>query len=289
VQLLSGPGPAVGAHLVEHPDTAIVAFTGSREVGLKIWEAAGRTKPGQLHLKKVVCEMGGKNAIIVDTDADMDEAVPAIVASAFGYQGQKCSAASRLIVLAPVYERVIERLVDVASSLRIGLPEDPATAVGPVIDQESCERIKRVIEDAGTYATLAYSAAVPKSEGYYVPPTIFRDVPRDSALAQEEVFGPVLAIIWARDLDEALKIANGTQFALTGGFFSRSPRNLERVKREIEPVYQPRHHRRPRRPPSVRRIPHVRRRHQSRRPGLSAKLSPPPCHHREPDAPGIRK
>jgi RHH-type proline utilization regulon transcriptional repressor/proline dehydrogenase/delta 1-pyrroline-5-carboxylate dehydrogenase len=234
IQLLSGPGSVVGACLVEHPDVALIAFTGSKEVGLKIWEAAGRTKPGQRQLKKVVCEMGGKNAIIVDTDADLDEALAAILASAFGYQGQKCSAASRLIVLKPVYDRLLERLVDAASSLRIGPPEDPANMVGPVIDNAAFQRIKATIEAAKSYAALAYSAPVAVSEGYFIGPTIFRDVPPDSPLAQEEIFGPVLAVICASDLDEALRIANGTEFALTGGFFSRSPRNIERVKREFD-------------------------------------------------------
>ena len=234
IQLLSGPGSVVGAYLVEHPDVAVIAFTGSKEVGLKIWEAAGRTKPGQLQLKKVVCEMGGKNAIIVDTDADLDETVPAILASAFGYQGQKCSAASRLIVLGPVYDRLLERLVDAASSLRIGPPEDPANSVGPVIDSTAFERIRAFIEAAKSYAVLAFSAPVEPGDGYFVGPAIFRDVPPDSPLAQEEIFGPVLAVIRARDLDEALKIANGTEFALTGGFFSRSPRNIERVKRDFD-------------------------------------------------------
>jgi RHH-type proline utilization regulon transcriptional repressor/proline dehydrogenase/delta 1-pyrroline-5-carboxylate dehydrogenase len=234
VQLISGDGPTVGAHLVEHPAVAIVAFTGSRAVGLKIWETTGKTPPGQLHLKTVVCEMGGKNAIIVDADADLDEAVPAILASAFGYQGQKCSAASRLIVVAPVYERLIERLADAVSSMRMGSPEDPANIVGPVIDQESHERIKATVEEAQAYATLVYSAPVDQREGYYIGPTIFRDVPPDSPLAQEEIFGPVLAVIWARDIDEALKIANGTAYALTGGIFSRSPGNIERAKREFD-------------------------------------------------------
>jgi RHH-type proline utilization regulon transcriptional repressor/proline dehydrogenase/delta 1-pyrroline-5-carboxylate dehydrogenase len=234
LQLLTGPGSVVGAYLVEHPDIAVIAFTGSKEVGLKIWEAAGRTKPKQLHLKKVVCEMGGKNAIIVDTDADLDEAVPAILASAFGYQGQKCSAASRLIALAPVYDRLLDRLIDGAASLAIGSPEDPANIVGPVIDSDAFERIKAVIESTKCYAGLAHSGQAPAGEGYYLGPTIFRDVPRNSPLAQQEIFGPVLAVIRARDLDEALEIANGTEFALTGGFFSRSPRNIEQVKRDFD-------------------------------------------------------
>jgi RHH-type transcriptional regulator, proline utilization regulon repressor / proline dehydrogenase / delta 1-pyrroline-5-carboxylate dehydrogenase len=234
LQFLPGPGSKVGAYLVEHPDIAVIAFTGSKEVGLNIWEAAGRTRPGQVQLKKVVCEMGGKNAIIVDTDADLDEVVPGILASAFGYQGQKCSAASRLIVLDAVYERLLERLVDGASSLRMGSPEEPANSVGPVVDKEAYERINAVIGNAKGYATLAWAGQAPAGEGYYIGPAIFRDVPADSALAQEEIFGPVLAVIRARDLDEALRIANGTQFALTGGFFSRSPRNIERVKREFD-------------------------------------------------------
>ena len=234
LQLLTGAGPEAGACLVEHPEVALIAFTGSKDVGLKIWEAAGRTKPGQRQLKKVVCEMGGKNAIIVDTDADLDETVPAILASAFSYQGQKCSAASRLIVLAPVYDRLLERLVDAAGSLRIGPPEDPASAIGPVIDSEAFERIGKTIEAAKSDAILAFSAPVAMGEGYYIGPAIFRDVPPDSPLAQEEIFGPVLALIRARDLDEALKIANGTEFALTGGFFSRSPGNIERVKRDFD-------------------------------------------------------
>jgi RHH-type proline utilization regulon transcriptional repressor/proline dehydrogenase/delta 1-pyrroline-5-carboxylate dehydrogenase len=234
IQFLAGPGETVGAYLVEHPDVALIAFTGSKEVGLKIWETAGRTAPQQLQLKKVVCEMGGKNAIIVDADADLDEATPAILASAFGYQGQKCSAASRLIVLEPIYERLIDRLIDAASSLSIGPPEASANLLGPVIDEEAFQRIKAFIEDARKYAVLAYAGATTPGEGYFIGPTIFRDVPPDSPLAQEEIFGPVLAVIRARDLDEALRIANGTKFALTGGFFSRSPRNIERVKRGFE-------------------------------------------------------
>jgi len=234
IQLLSGKGSTVGAYLVDHPDISLIAFTGSKEVGLKIWEAAGRTHPQQVHLKKVICEMGGKNAIIVDTDADLDEAVPAILASAFGYQGQKCSAASRLIAIGPVHDRLLQRLIDAVSSLAIGAPEDPASMVGPVIDAEAFERIKSVIETAKTYSVLAYSGAVPAGEGYFIPPTIFRDVPPDSALAREEIFGPVLAVLRARDLDDALRIANGTDFALTGGFFSRSPGNIDRVKREFD-------------------------------------------------------
>jgi RHH-type proline utilization regulon transcriptional repressor/proline dehydrogenase/delta 1-pyrroline-5-carboxylate dehydrogenase len=234
VQYLPGHGARVGTYLVEHPDVAVIAFTGSKEVGLKIWEAAGRTKPGQLQLKKVVCEMGGKNAIIVGADADLDEAVPAIIASAFGYQGQKCSAASRLIALGPIHDRLVERLVEAASSLQVGPPEVSANIAGPVIDDTAFERIRKFIEEAKAYARLVYSGPIPEAEGYFIGPTIFSEVSPDSPLAQQEIFGPVLAVIRASNLEEALKFANRTEFALTGGLFSRSPRDIEHVKREFD-------------------------------------------------------
>lgn len=235
VNLLPGRGEEVGEYLVRHAGIDFVAFTGSREVGLKIWETAGRTLPGQRHLKKVICEMGGKNAVIIDSDADLDEAIPGVIASAFGYQGQKCSALSRLIVLAENHDRVVERLIEGCRSLRLGPPEDPASRMGPVIDQAAFERIRNYIQIGKEEGRLAYSGeALGLSEGYYVPPAIFVEVPPDARIAQEEIFGPVLAVMRARDLDEALRWANGTAYALTGGLYSRSPSNIERVKREFE-------------------------------------------------------
>ena len=230
INCLPGSGSEIGSALVEHPEVAIIAFTGSREVGLRIWEAAGRTRPGQTQLKKVVCEMGGKNAVIVDDDADLDEAVPGIVASAFGYQGQKCSALSRLIVLPRVRERLIRRVIEATESLRMGDPADPAVSVGPLIDQAAHDRVRGVIEAGRREATLAFEAPVTERTGWFVGPTIFTGVAPDSRLAQEEIFGPVLSVIDAVDLDEALRIANGTPYALTGGCYSRSPRRIERVK-----------------------------------------------------------
>ena len=150
INCLPGSGSEIGSALVEHPEVAIIAFTGSREVGIGIWEAAGRTRPGQAQLKKVVCEMGGKNAVIVDDDADLDEAVPGIVASAFGYQGQKCSALSRLIVLPRVRERLIRRVIEATESLRMGDPADPAVSVGPLIDQAAHDRVREIIEAGST-------------------------------------------------------------------------------------------------------------------------------------------
>jgi RHH-type proline utilization regulon transcriptional repressor/proline dehydrogenase/delta 1-pyrroline-5-carboxylate dehydrogenase len=211
----------------------MIAFTGSREVGLRIWESAGKTGPGQRELKRVVCEMGGKNAIIVDSDADLDETIVDTIYSAFGYQGQKCSALSRLIVLEENYDRVMERLRAAAASLRIGNPEEPGITVGPVIDERAYKRILEMIEVGKREATLAYQAKNVPNEGYFIPPTIFTDVKPTARLAREEIFGPVLSVIKVRNLDEALEVANGTDYALTAGFFSRSPANIERIKAEL--------------------------------------------------------
>ena len=230
INCLPGSGSEIGSALVEHPKVAVIAFTGSREVGIGIWEASGRTHPGQAQLKKVVCEMGGKNGVIVDNDADLDEAVPGIVASAFGYQGQKCSALSRLIVLPRVRERLIRRVIEATESLRMGDPADPAVSVGPLIDQAARERVRKIIEAGRRDAQVAFEAPVTERDGWFVGPTIFTGVAPDSSLAQEEIFGPVLAVIDAADLDEALRIANSTPYALTGGYYSRSPRRIERVK-----------------------------------------------------------
>ncbi len=234
---LPGPGETVGAALVEHPDVALIAFTGSRVVGLAInakaaqVSAAARLK----NVKHVIAEMGGKNAIIVDDDADLDEAVLGVVKSAFGYQGQKCSACSRAIVLAKVYDTFLERLADATRSLKIGPAEDPATSVSAVIDQGAFDRIRRYIELGRQTSRLVVGidAGELASQGFYIGPHIFADVRPDSPLAQEEIFGPVLVVERAADLDEAIRLANGTDYALTGGMFSRSPAHLERAKREL--------------------------------------------------------
>jgi RHH-type proline utilization regulon transcriptional repressor/proline dehydrogenase/delta 1-pyrroline-5-carboxylate dehydrogenase len=234
LNLLNGDGAVIGEHLVHHKDVDLIAFTGSREVGLHIWEAAGKTQPGQRELKRVICEMGGKNAVIVDSDADLDETIVDSIYSAFGYQGQKCSALSRLIVLEENYDRVVERLLSAAASLRVGNPETPGITVGPVIDETAYKRILGMIEVGKNEATLAYQAKdVPNEGGYFVPPTIFTDVAPGGRIAREEIFGPVLSVIKVRDLDEALGVANGIDYALTAGFFSRSPANIERIKAEL--------------------------------------------------------
>jgi RHH-type proline utilization regulon transcriptional repressor/proline dehydrogenase/delta 1-pyrroline-5-carboxylate dehydrogenase len=176
--------------------------------------------------------MGGKNAVIVDNDADLDEAVNYVIDSAFGYQGQKCSAASRLILLREVYVRFLPRLTEAVRSLKIGPPEDPRHAIGPVIDAEARERIERYVRLGKKEAKCVLEMAAPR-EGYFVGPAIFSDVDPASRLAQEEIFGPVLSVIRARDFSHALEIANLSAFALTGGIFSRSPAHIEEARKEF--------------------------------------------------------
>jgi RHH-type transcriptional regulator, proline utilization regulon repressor / proline dehydrogenase / delta 1-pyrroline-5-carboxylate dehydrogenase len=235
VNYLPGVGEDVGAALVSSPNVAMVAFTGSRQVGLAIQEAAAKCLPGQRHIKRVIAEMGGKNAIIVDADADLDEAIHGVTASAFGYAGQKCSACSRLIVLDEIYDAFLVRLVEATRSLRVAPAEDPGCFVGPVIDAVAHARILRTIEEATSQATVALAGDVGAlaDEGYFVGPHIFTDVDPASGLAQEEIFGPVLACMRAKTLDHALDLANGTAYALTGGLYSRSPANIERARREF--------------------------------------------------------
>ena len=230
-QLLQGGGE-LGARLVRSAKIHLIAFTGSREVGLEILREAYTHREGQQHVKRVVCEMGGKNAVIVDNDADLDEAVVHIIDSALGYQGQKCSAASRVILLEEVHERLLARLVDAVRSLKIGRPEDPRNALGPVIDAVAQRRVAEYIQIGRKEAKCVLEMAAPK-EGFFVGPAIFRDVDPRSRLAQEEIFGPVLSVIKARDFAHALAIANDSQFALTGGIFSRSPAHIEQGRKEF--------------------------------------------------------
>jgi RHH-type transcriptional regulator, proline utilization regulon repressor / proline dehydrogenase / delta 1-pyrroline-5-carboxylate dehydrogenase len=235
VNLLSGVGEEVGPVLANHRDVAVIAFTGSRSVGLLLNRQAAEVPPGQDHIKRVIAELGGKNAIIVDDDADLDEAVHGVAASAFGYQGQKCSACSRAVVLEAIHDQFLNRLIEATKSLRVGPAEDPGNFVGPVIDGDAQRRILDAIERGRQEARLVHPTepmTLPE-DGWYVAPHIFADVPPGSTLAQEEIFGPVLAVLRARDLTHALEIANGTVYALTGGLYSRSPSNIERVRREF--------------------------------------------------------
>ncbi len=229
LHFVPGRGETVGAALVRDPRVAIVAFTGSKPVGLDIAQAIGTTGEDQPHLKRIICEMGGKNAVIVDESADLDEAVAGVRDSAFGYAGQKCSACSRAIVLDAVYDRFVQRLLEASRSLVCCDPLDPSADLGPVIDDEAADKVKRYIAIGKEEGKLALESSI---DGRYIGPHIFTDIRPDHRLANEEIFGPVLAVIRVKDFDEALKVANGTTYKLTGGCFSRTPTHLDRVKRQ---------------------------------------------------------
>ena len=273
LNFLPGHGSVIGQHLVDHPEVVMIAFTGSREVGLRIWESAGKTLPGQREFKRVVCEMGGKNAIIVDSDADLDETIVDSIYSAFGYQGQKCSALSRLIVLEENYDRVMERLLAAAASLRIGNPEEPGITVGPVIDERAYKRILEMIEVGKKEATLAYQAKEVPKDGYFIPPTIFTDVEPTARIAREEIFGPVLS----RDQSARSRrsAGSGKRHRLrpdSGLFLAQSGqyRTGQSRTRRRQCLHQSFLHGRGRRAASVWRIQDERRRDQGRRRRLSA-------------------
>ncbi|MEW6428890.1 MAG: proline dehydrogenase family protein [Thermodesulfobacteriota bacterium] len=226
-------GSVAGDHLVSHPNVHLIAFTGSVEVGSRIVRMAAAAAPGQHHLKRVIAEMGGKNAIIVDEDADLDEAVPAVLRSAFGFQGQKCSACSRVIVVEPAWERFVERLTAAARSLPLGPAEEPGHALGPVVSEEARDRILAYLKVAEQEGEILYRSEVPAGGGWYVPLTLVAGISPDHRIAREEIFGPVLALMRAPSFAAALAMANRTSFALTGGVFSRSPANLALAEREF--------------------------------------------------------
>ena len=232
-QYVPGKGSQVGAYMVKHPDVHLIAFTGSQEVGCRIYADAAILQPGQKHLKRVIAEMGGKNAIIVDESADLDQAVVGVMQSAFGYSGQKCSACSRVIVLDAVYDTFVGRLVAATRSLNIGPAETPSTQVGPVIDLAARDRIREYIQKGRQEAEVALEMSAPDI-GYFISPTIFTNVPPNAKIAQEEIFGPVLAVIRVQDFPEALQVANQTNYALTGGLYSRTPAHIQQASTQFE-------------------------------------------------------
>jgi 1-pyrroline-5-carboxylate dehydrogenase len=231
--LLPGSGSAVGDVLVEHPKTRFVAFTGSRDVGLRVNELAARPQKGQIWIKRIVAEMGGKDAIIVDDDCDLDAAVEGVAVSAFGYQGQKCSACSRAIVHERVYDSFLEKLKTRAEKIRTGSPEDPQYYMGPVISAGAKKSILGYIELGKTGGDLLVGGGDVPAEGHYIPPTIIANVDSKARVFQEEVFGPVLAVARARDFDHALALANDSPYGLTGAIYSRNAAHLERAREEF--------------------------------------------------------
>jgi 1-pyrroline-5-carboxylate dehydrogenase len=233
LNFITGPGSVAGNYLVEHPKTRFISFTGSKEVGCGIYEKAGRVYPGQIWLKRCMVEMGGKDAAIVDSEADIDAAVEGVAVSAFGYQGQKCSACSRAIVDEKVYDEFVEKLKDRVLSIRVGDVTYPKNYMGGVINKSAFDKCMEYIEIGNKDGKLLVGGKGDDSEGYFVEPTVFIDIPPKSRMEQEEIFGPVLAVIKARNYDHALEIANDTEFGLTGGVFSRNQEKLDRAIREF--------------------------------------------------------
>jgi RHH-type proline utilization regulon transcriptional repressor/proline dehydrogenase/delta 1-pyrroline-5-carboxylate dehydrogenase len=232
-QFIPGIGEQIGPALVKHPHVTTIAFTGSKAVGLEILRSAATVLPGQVHVKRCIIEMGGKNAIIVDSDADLDEAVKGVVYSAFGFAGQKCSACSRVFVVGDIYEKFKERLIDAVQSLKVLPSEDPLASLGPVIDQESQKRIFAFIESGKNDGRLLYQGPTPEI-GHFVGPTIIEGLSPKSHVGQNEIFGPVLALFKVESLQQAVQFTNDVEYALTGGIFSRSPANIEYAKNNIE-------------------------------------------------------
>jgi 1-pyrroline-5-carboxylate dehydrogenase len=231
--LVTGSGGEIGDLLVEHPQTRFVAFTGSRDVGLRINELAARHVPGQIWIKRVIAEMGGKDAIIVDADTDLDQAVEGVLVSAFGYQGQKCSACSRAIVDAKVYDEFLAKLKAKAEAIRVGPAEDPQNYMGPVISEGARRSILEYVETGKREGrTLAGGEPAP-GDGYFIRPTIIADVDPKARIFQEEIFGPVLAVTKAKDFDDALRLANDSQYGLTGAVFSKNPENLRKARQQF--------------------------------------------------------
>ncbi|MGB6064093.1 MAG: proline dehydrogenase family protein [Desulfomonilaceae bacterium] len=233
LQFVPGPGGEVGEYLVSHPEIDFIAFTGSKEVGLGIVKRAGETSPGQRNVKSVIAEMGGKNAVIVDETADLDEAVKGVLESALGLQGQKCSACSRVILVGKIFNEFTVRLKEAMESLKVGPPDNPQNRMGPLVDETALKKVRRYIgigKKEGKPLLVRNAAG----GGYFVGPVIIADASPDSVVSQEEIFGPVLTVMGAPDIAQAISIANNTQYALTGGIFSRSPANIEKARREFQ-------------------------------------------------------
>ena len=231
VNFVTGSGSAIGDTLVGHPRTRFISFTGSKAVGLGIVELAAKTAPGQIWIKRVIAEMGGKDAIIVDRETDLDRAAEGVKVAAFGFQGQKCSACSRAVVLEDVYDRFLELLVEKTGTITVGEVIDQKNYMGPVINQRAMDSIMEYIEIGRQEGRLLTGGGPAGEGGFYIQPTIIADVDPQARIAQEEIFGPVLAVIKARDFDHALEIANNTEYGLTGAVYSDDREKLDKARR----------------------------------------------------------
>lgn len=228
-----GSGAVIGDLLVEHPKTRFVSFTGSRDVGLRINELAAKPRKGQIWIKRVVAEMGGKDAIVVDSEADVDSAVTGVLQSAYGFQGQKCSACSRAIVDEAVYDEFLEKLVPKVKALTVGSPEEPGNYMGPVISESAMKTILDYIEAGKGEGRLLAGGGRAEGAGYFVQPTVIADVDSQARIFQEEIFGPVLAVAKAKNFDHALQLANNSEYGLTGAAYSNNPEKIARAREEF--------------------------------------------------------
>ena len=229
-----GSGAQVGDYIVQHPQTRFIAFTGSKEVGLRINQEAAVTREGQIWIKRTVLEMGGKDSIVVDDDCNLDEAVKNVLGSAFGFQGQKCSACSRAIIHQDVYDKFVEKLIPMVNDIKQGAPyESKDNYMGPVINEAACESILGYIETGKTEGELLAGGMRASGSGYFIQPTVFGDIPGDAVISLEEIFGPVLALIKAKDFEHAMKIFNNTEYGLTGSLYSNNRDHIETARKEF--------------------------------------------------------
>ena len=231
VNFLTGPGRIAGEVLVQHPKVRFVAFTGSMEVGLRINEVAAVRQPGQIWIKRAILEMGGKDAIVVDSETDLDIAAAGVAASAFGFQGQKCSACSRAIVVGNVYDRFVRKLTKVVQGIKVGPTQDYGSYMGPVVNKGAMDKILDYVKVGIKQGRLLTGGNKAAGKGYFIQPTVVGDVKPDAVIAQEEIFGPVLAVIRARNYDHALEIANDTQYGLTGAVYTRNRAKIAKAKK----------------------------------------------------------
>lgn len=233
VNYIPGSGSEVGDYLVDHPKTALITFTGSRDVGLRIFRRAAVVQPGQKHLKRVIAEMGGKDTVVVDKDCDLELAAQSIFSSAFGFAGQKCSAGSRAVVHEDIYDQVLNRVIEITEQQVVGNPENYETYMGPVIDQNSFDKIMEYIEIGKKEGRIVSGGKGDASKGFFIEPTIIADLDPKSVIQQEEIFGPVVGFSKFKTFDEGLEIANNTEYGLTGALISNNREHIERAKREF--------------------------------------------------------
>lgn len=233
VNFIPGSGAEVGDYIVDHPRTRFISFTGSKEVGIRIYERAAKVNPGQIWLKRVIAEMGGKDTIVIDREADLELAAQSIVASAFGFSGQKCSACSRAVIVEDVYDTVLERAVALTKQLIVGDPSQSGTYMGPVNDEGAFQKIMSYVEIGKQEGKLMTGGEGDNSKGWFIQPTIFVDVAEDARIMKEEIFGPIVAFCKAKDFNHAIEIANNTEYGLTGAVISNNREHIEKAREDF--------------------------------------------------------